>query len=199
MDGMITLIEGSRCFDTGYRDWHRQRRFLADEIDAGGTILDLGCANGFLLRCLQKWSGQPLIPYGIDIDPLVIATCHRLFPHCPDHFRCLDLRHFGGHTAAGFPACYDYVFWNMPNRWPCSAKRQQLERLAPLVAPGGKLLIAAYGGNAPELTAWQRQEEKRALASTFSQLSALGIRFQRIRFNPHGTQHAVGVIQHPAV
>ena len=72
-------------------------------------------------------------------------------------------------------------------------------RLAPLVAPGGKLLIAAYGGNAPELTAWQRQEEKRALASTFSQLSALGVRFQRIRFNPHGTQHAVGVIQHPVV
>ena len=37
-------------------------------IDRPGDIMDLGCGNGMLLRFLMEFSGQKLIPHGVDIN-----------------------------------------------------------------------------------------------------------------------------------
>ena len=36
----------------------RARRLLLDAVDADGTFLDVGCANGHLMECVQRWAGE---------------------------------------------------------------------------------------------------------------------------------------------
>lgn len=43
-----------------YTDWEEGRRLIANAINNDGSILDIGCANGFLLRCLREWSSHKL-------------------------------------------------------------------------------------------------------------------------------------------
>jgi hypothetical protein len=38
----------------------------------GGRVLDLGCGNGVLLGKIRARVGDPLIPYGVDREPLHI-------------------------------------------------------------------------------------------------------------------------------
>ena len=69
--------------------WENRRQFIHSAIDKSGTILDIGCGNGFLLRCLQEWSGVDLVPYGIDIHPLQdgeAETCENILRALPSWF-----------------------------------------------------------------------------------------------------------------
>src|SRR3989344_2587836 len=54
--------------DEAFKTWEHGRRFISQTINNDGSLLDYGCANGFLLRCLQEWSSHQLNPYGTDID-----------------------------------------------------------------------------------------------------------------------------------
>ncbi len=86
------LLEGSKVFvrpwdkEVAWREWEAGRRYIADAITEDGTILDYGCANGFLLRSLQEWTDNEFDPYGYDIDQEGIAEARALFPKIPDHF-----------------------------------------------------------------------------------------------------------------
>jgi SAM-dependent methyltransferase len=192
LNKIVKRIEGSKAHGIGYREWRRRRLFIAAEIVGPGTFIDLGCANGFLLRCLLKWSGQALVPYGIDIDGNAVAGCRELFPRHDGHFARMDVRDFAVRTPAGFPGRYDYVFWNMPNGWTVEEKARLARRLTARVAPGGRLLLAVYGGNAAGLDASQRAAERRGVLEVFARLEALGIGFAHVRPNPLGTSHCVG-------
>jgi SAM-dependent methyltransferase len=48
--------------------WEYARSLIADAIDRGGTFLDVGCANGFLMECLPRWTPHHVEPYGLDIS-----------------------------------------------------------------------------------------------------------------------------------
>ena len=51
--------------------WIATRKPNADCIDTSGSFLDIGCANGYLLECILKWTSErnlKVIPYGIDIS-----------------------------------------------------------------------------------------------------------------------------------
>ena len=61
--------EGSGFFGSEER-WELLRRPIAQPLVQSGSILDIGCANGYLLQCLYDWSsefGVSLELYGIDI------------------------------------------------------------------------------------------------------------------------------------
>ena len=76
-----SLIEGSGCLGRGFAEWEAIRGFARHAIDRGGTILDVGAANGFFLRCLQEWvRPRRLIPFGVDIDDEAIAAARKLLP-----------------------------------------------------------------------------------------------------------------------
>jgi 2-polyprenyl-3-methyl-5-hydroxy-6-metoxy-1,4-benzoquinol methylase len=69
---------------TGDEDhWIQARSLIADAIDRAGTFLDVGCANGYLMECLERWTAQKgyrLEPYGLDISPELIGLARKAHP-----------------------------------------------------------------------------------------------------------------------
>jgi SAM-dependent methyltransferase len=88
-----TLIEDSHV--TGgdpqglLEHWIENRQPIVRAIKKPGTLLDIGCANGFLLTCLQFWSEHQITPYGIDIDKISILAARALLPEYANHFATL--------------------------------------------------------------------------------------------------------------
>lgn len=142
------LLEGSRLSITpwdkefAYEAWESQRRFIASVIDKDGTVFDYGCANGFLLRSLQEWSGHQLIPYGFDIDQQIITEARKLFPG--------QARNFAGpkdqQLESGFPREFDFVYWNVWSNWDFekSEALDLLQKLQVATKDGGRLILGFY-------------------------------------------------------
>ena len=58
-------------FSGGPDRWRAERYPLLDAVDGDGDLIDLGCANGYLLECLLEWGaerGIRLNPYGVDLN-----------------------------------------------------------------------------------------------------------------------------------
>jgi SAM-dependent methyltransferase len=150
----VPWIQGSKCSGT-FQFWISTRAFISDAIKKSGTILDIGCANGFLLACLTQWLQQKsltLTPYGIECDPSVLQ-CKRLFPHLYDngHFIQIDLETFlssPAKEAPAFPPLFDFIYWNV---WEngCELEEELHQRwlciLCSMTSLGGKLLLGLYG------------------------------------------------------
>jgi SAM-dependent methyltransferase len=69
--------------------WICLRKPVADFINKSGSFLDIGCANGYLLECCQKWNYSRdiiLEPYGIDISPKLIELAKNRLPQYADNF-----------------------------------------------------------------------------------------------------------------
>ena len=65
-------------------DWEYSRSLLADAIDADGSFLDVGCANGYLLECLPRWTPHRLDRYGLDIAPALVERARLRLPELAD-------------------------------------------------------------------------------------------------------------------
>ena len=55
--------------------WLALRKPIADCIDKPGSFLDIGCANGYLLECIMKWTGErgiSITPYGLDLSEKLV-------------------------------------------------------------------------------------------------------------------------------
>jgi SAM-dependent methyltransferase len=127
--------------------WNRLRKPIADCIDRSGSFLDIGCANGYLLECILRWTAErelKIEPYGVDISERLLALAKTRLPLHKDHFYHAN-------------AC----FWKPPRRFdfvrtelvyvPGELEREYVHRLLEeFVAPGGKLLIANYAENEPD-------------------------------------------------
>ncbi len=49
------------------RQWTYARSLVCDAIERDGTFLDVGCANGYLMESIERWSaerGHRIEPYG---------------------------------------------------------------------------------------------------------------------------------------
>ncbi len=129
-----------------YEDWEACRRPVADAVDAPGSFLDIGCANGFLLECLLRWTaerGIRLEPFGLDISgPLVALARERLPVHAGNIVT-------GNALAWDPPRQFDYVRTELvyvPDELRAAYVRRLLDRF---LAPGGRLLTAEYTSTAP--------------------------------------------------
>jgi SAM-dependent methyltransferase len=61
-------------------DWEYARSHIAHAIDRDSSILDVGCANGYLLECLPRWTPHRLDRYGLDIAPELVELARRRLP-----------------------------------------------------------------------------------------------------------------------
>ena len=76
-------------FAGGPARWRLEREPILEPILEDGDILDIGCANGFLLESLVAWArerGISLTPFGVDHGSRLIALARQRLPEYAEHF-----------------------------------------------------------------------------------------------------------------
>jgi SAM-dependent methyltransferase len=129
-------------FSGGCERWHSERAPILEAIRGDGDLLDVGCANGYLLECLVKWGGErglALTPFGVDRSAGLIALARRRLPQFAHQFFVAD-------AAAWLPPRRFQYVYSVYDCVPRSCFAAFVEHLANNVtAPGGRLIVGAYG------------------------------------------------------
>jgi len=129
-------------FSGGSDRWRNEREPILSAVKRDGDFLDLGCANGFLLECLVAWAAAreiALIPHGVDIGPSLIALAKIRLLRFAQNF------HIANAFAWNPPQRYRYVY-TLVDCVPSDQFQAYVHGvLARCVAPGGRLIVGAYG------------------------------------------------------
>jgi SAM-dependent methyltransferase len=67
--------------------WESARRPIVAAIDRDGSFLDVGCASGYLMECVQRWAaeaGHSVQPFGLEIAPALAELARRRLPQWAD-------------------------------------------------------------------------------------------------------------------
>jgi SAM-dependent methyltransferase len=119
--------------------WEAARRPIAKAIDRSGSFLDVGCANGYLLESLVRWSPHALEPYGLDWSARLVELARARLPQWADRFFAGDVLEWEP------PRRFDFVRTELVYA-PEERRRELVERLLErVVAPGGRLIVCGYG------------------------------------------------------
>jgi Methyltransferase domain len=119
--------------------WEAARRPIAQAIDRDGTLLDIGCASGYLLECLVRWTPHHIEPYGLEIAPAVAELARRRLPQWAERI------YVGNALTWEPPMRFDFVRTELVYV-PEARQRALVERLLEtVVAPDGRLIICGYG------------------------------------------------------
>jgi SAM-dependent methyltransferase len=95
--------------------WRAARGLIATALEAPGTFLDVGCANGLLMESVAEWSGVE--PYGVDFAPGLVELARRRLPQWADRISHGDI------TVWSAPFKFDYVHARLDNCDPQHAVR----------------------------------------------------------------------------
>jgi SAM-dependent methyltransferase len=126
---------------SGWQDANAQR-YAYDTIytvtTRAGRVLDLGCANGMLLRHLTLSSGGTLIPHGVDFVSELIDEARTLLPlhACDLHVGHIERFHLLRKTFA-------YVITN-PQHVAPEARNEHVRRCLAALTTGGALILVQY-------------------------------------------------------
>lgn len=140
---------GHSGFGGGRERWVEERSPLIEALDADGSFLDVGCANGLLAADVVSWAavrGHAVEPFGIDLGHQLVEMAKQRMPGYAANFVVADAWDWEPRRS------WDYVY-SLVNLAPRDLVSQWFERLSRWVAPGGRLIIGAYGsrsrGRAP--------------------------------------------------
>jgi SAM-dependent methyltransferase len=129
-------------FGGGPLRWKTERSPILEAMESDGDIMDVGCANGYLLECLLEWGmerGLSLTPHGLDISSRLIEVAKRRLPQFTANF------HVGNGWEWSPVQSYRYVYSVydcVPESYLPEYVRRLLHRV---VEPGGRLILGAYG------------------------------------------------------
>jgi SAM-dependent methyltransferase len=147
----------------GYEYWKAARYFVTEAIHKDGTFLDVGCANGFLMKCLLSWSNNSITPYGVDNRAEVIEKAKLLFPEITNNFVHLDGDNLKDLETKKMPLSYDFVYRNY---WKLDTDekytKEQILTLLDHTKEGGRSIIGMYWPNMHPINSMehQRSDEK---------------------------------------
>ena len=127
--------------------WVSLRSPVANCLHRSGAFLDIGCANGYLLECLLRWTAEKSLqiePYGVDISARLVELARQRLPQYAGHFFAAN--------------AYD---WVPPRRFdflrtelvyvPAEYERSFVERLfTHYLKPDGRLIVASYMEGQPD-------------------------------------------------
>ena len=127
-------------FGGGAKRWRAEREPILDAIEADGDLLDMGCANGYQLECLMAWGQErEITPHGLDQGEGLIQLARRRLPNFAANF------HLGNAWDWQPPRRYHHVY-TLCDCVPHDYLEEYLRRvLHQVVAPGGRLILGAYG------------------------------------------------------
>jgi len=129
-------------FHGGAQRWRAERGPILDALRMDGDLLDIGCANGYLLECLMVWGaerGLTLVPWGLDQGAGLIALVRTRLPAFADHF-------FVGNGWDWLPPRRFRYVYTLLDAVPAAYEGAYLRRLIDtIVAPGGRLIAGDYG------------------------------------------------------
>ncbi len=121
--------------------WENARRLVLDAVDVDGSFLDVGCASGHLMECVQAWAaedGIALEPWGLDISPELVALARQRLPQW-------EHRIFAGNALDWVPTVrFDFVRTNLdyvPERRQAELVGHVLEHV---LVPRGRLIIGVF-------------------------------------------------------
>jgi len=123
--------------------WVALRKPVADCIDRSGSFLDIGCANGYLLECILRWTRFAIDPYGIDLSARLVALAQRRLPAA----------HFTVANAATYRPSRRFDFVRTELCYvPATDEAAYLRHLLTnVVAPTGTLLVCNYAESLPDV------------------------------------------------
>ncbi len=121
--------------------WVRVRKPIADCVEKSGTFLDIGCANGYLLECLIKWTAErrlSIIPYGLDLSRKLVELAKKRLSEYRDNM------YVGNGLNWNNPRRFDYVRTELIYV-PEPLQKAYVERkMNNYLEDGGKLLVTEY-------------------------------------------------------
>lgn len=129
-------------------DWRWGRELTLDVAADGDAILDVGCANGYLMESLHRWGaerGMRIEPYGVDISWRLVSLARRRLPHWADRIFEANVMRWAP------PRRFDVVHTAL-DYMPPWRRREHVERvLREFLVPGGRLVLrAARMPNGPD-------------------------------------------------
>lgn len=143
--------------------WRAVRIPVANMIDRDGSVLDIGCANGYLLECLQLWLGERRIniePFGLDISSVLLDEAENRVPQGSFYHA-----NVWGWKA---PRKYDFVLTEL-EYVPEEGWRMYLDGLIQeAVADDGRLIVSRYSSDA---------SKRRSLVDD---ITSLGLNVERV-------------------
>ena len=135
-------------FSGGAERWRAERGPILDAMESDGDLLDVGCANGFLLKCLREWGterGLTLTPHGLDIGSRLIELAKERLPEYADNF------HVGNAWAWKPERKYRCVYM-LYDCLPLDYLAEGVSRLlGQVVAREGRLILGAYGSKSDSI------------------------------------------------
>lgn len=121
--------------------WIAYRKPIADCIEKSGSFLDIGCANGYLLECILKWTKErniTIIPYGIDLSEKLVELARQRLPRYKENI------YVGNGWLWRNPVRFDYVRTEIVYV-PEHLQRQYIVRIInTYLKTDGSLLLAEY-------------------------------------------------------
>ncbi len=122
--------------------WERLRRPILDAIDKSGTFLDVGCANGHLIACVEQWakqSGLVLDVFGVDISPRLVALAREQHPQWQDRLWVANASEWVP------PQRFDFVRTELVYVPTDDQHAFVRHLLANYLRYGGRLIVCSYG------------------------------------------------------
>ena len=129
-------------FSGGPQRWREEREPILDAVEADGDLLDIGCANGYLLECLVSWArdrGLRLVPHGLDQGARLIELARERLPEFAPNF-------YLGNSWEWTPSRRFRCVYTLCDCVPPDYLGEYVHRpLRRVVAPGGRLIVGSYG------------------------------------------------------
>ena len=132
-------------FDGSPAQWRQAREPILAAVDRDGSLLDVGCATGHLMECLNQWAlerGCRLHVAGVDLSPALVRAARGRLPHLVDRI------HHGHALTWRAPERYTYVRTGLEYVPESSQPALLRHLLETAVAPGGRLIVGPVSGPA---------------------------------------------------